>query len=133
MSPKDEVREKLEEIIRGEGPGGALSSDATVRRLYVEQLAREALVLMESEQGEPMRRHEPWCNSHKLALCSGCSVKKGWDRNGLTGEPTKCCHGSPHEWLFKPCTCGPNDQRRCNRRRSADAILGTESENGADK
>ena len=126
------VRERLERITMAhENIRGDECRSIALESVY--DLASEALVLLESVEGERMRRHEPWCNSHKLALCSGCSVKKGWDRNGLTGEPTKCCHGSPHEWLFKPCTCGPNDQRRCNRRRSADAILGTESENGEGK
>lgn len=60
--------------------------------------------------------HTIWCLSNELALCTGCSVKKGWDRNGVTGGPTTCRDGKPHEWLPKPCNCGPNDRRRGDRR-----------------
>ena len=62
--------------------------------------------------------HEPWCNSHNLALCTGCSVLEGWDRNWVTSEPTTCTDGKPHEWLPKPCNCGPNDERRGDRRKA---------------
>ena len=66
--------------------------------------------------------HTSWCRSSGLGLCTGCSVKKGWDRDGVTGEPTTCQGGAPHEWLPLPCNCGPNDRRRGDRR----AALGTQ-------
>ena len=124
MAGLDAVREKLEEI-KLEASGRRVGQ---VEKIFAH--VSEALALLESVEGERMRRHEPWCNSHKLALCSGCSVKKGWDRNGLTGERTKCRHGSPHEWLFEPCTCGLNDQRRGDRRRQGAILAPTESEHG---
>ncbi|KKN88068.1 hypothetical protein LCGC14_0251400 [marine sediment metagenome] len=66
--------------------------------------------------GERESEHTSWCRSNELDLCSGCSVKKGWDRNGVTGEPTTCRDGVPHEWPPRPCNCGPNDKRKGDRR-----------------
>ncbi len=63
-----------------------------------------------------MSQHTSWCHSNELELCSGCSVLKGHDRSPATGEPTTCRNGEPHEWLPKPCNCGPNDKRRGDRR-----------------
>ncbi len=68
------------------------------------------------ERGEPESEHTSWCRSNELDLCSGCSVKKGWDRTGVTGEPTTCRDGVPHEWPPRPCNCGPNDKRKGDRR-----------------
>ena len=36
----------------------------------------------------------------------------------MTGEPTTCRDGAPHEWLPLPCNCGPNDRRRGDRRQA---------------
>lgn len=86
------------------------------------QVVMESLRARESGPGkcEPSttegEQHKPWCESHSLALCSGCSVLKGWDVHGITGEPTTCNEGKPHEFLPKPCTCGPNDRRKEDRR-----------------
>ena len=60
--------------------------------------------------------HTSWCRSNELDLCSACSVKKGWDHSPATGEATTCQGGKPHEWLPLPCSCGPNDRRRGDRR-----------------
>jgi len=79
--------------------------------------AANSIATPEGDEGgarEP--EHTNWCRSNELDLCSGCSVKKGWDRNGVTGEPTTCRDGVPHEWLPLPCNCGPNDRRKWERR-----------------
>ena len=35
---------------------------------------------------------------------------KGWDRDGVTGSQTTCRDGKAHEFLPRPCSCGPNEE-----------------------
>ena len=104
------VREKLEEVTKG---AGRFSRDPLIHAANtiedMKDLAREAIALMESEQGE--RRIEGWS--------SGFS----YTENFLTVDG-----GETREilmWRISERKTGPNDK-------PAVLILGTESENGED-
>lgn len=113
------VRETLEKA----SERSDLIGDEFTRAEVLRQAITSALTQLDALERDREAKHTTWCRSNELDLCTGCSVKKGWDRNGVTGEPTSCHDEVPHEWLPKPCNCGPNDRRRGDRR-----ILGKQGE-----